>query len=174
MRVEGPPRLPYTRLGFSPHAILSPYGAPGNFIPCTVRLGTFLTVTLRPPNRLAEPGRICMLVTPPSSARVKPGSCGHTECSAHTSAVLGLVASLPSLCACTPGLAYTPRCECVSMTPGVTNLPVASTTTAPAGASTVCPTAAIFPSTISTWPLGMICPAAVITVPPRISVGCDG
>ena len=36
MRVDGP-RWAYTRFGFSPHAILSPYFAPGNFIPCTVR-----------------------------------------------------------------------------------------------------------------------------------------
>jgi hypothetical protein len=60
------------------------------------------------------------------------------------------------------------------MTPGVTKRPVASITTASAGAFTTAPTAAIFPSTISTWPLGITCPAAVITVPPRIRVGRDG
>src|SRR4051812_21255775 len=60
------------------------------------------------------------------------------------------------------------------MMPGVTYFPVASTTVTPAGASTVAPTAAIFPSTISTWPLGITCPAAVITVPPRMSVGGEG
>ena len=51
---------------------MSPYGAPGNFIPWTVRAGTFFKVTERPPNRFAEPGRICSAVTPPlASAREK-------------------------------------------------------------------------------------------------------
>ncbi len=74
-------------------------------MPCTVRAETFFSVTDRPPVRFAEPGRICRLVTPPlASARVKPGSCGQTECSAQTSGVIGLVASLPSECACTLGV----------------------------------------------------------------------
>ncbi len=69
-------------------------------MPCTVRAGTFLSVTVRPPIRLAEPGKIISEVTPPlASARVKPGSCGQTECSAHTSGVVGSVASFPSECA---------------------------------------------------------------------------
>ena len=55
---------------------------------------------MRPPNRLAEPGRICSVVTPPlASARLKPGSCGQTLCSAQTCAVTGSVTSLPSECA---------------------------------------------------------------------------
>src|SRR3954470_4584476 len=110
MRVDGP-RLAYTRLGFSPQAIFSPYFAPGNFIPCTVRLGTTLSTTLRPPMRLAEPGSTCSVVTPPARLRGNCGSCGHTECSAQTNAVTGRVASLPSLFASTPGAGYTPRCE---------------------------------------------------------------
>jgi hypothetical protein len=44
-----------------------------------------------------------MEVTPPASARAKPGSWGQTECSAHTWAVLASVASLPSEWASTPG-----------------------------------------------------------------------
>src|SRR5512140_1479922 len=111
MRVDGPPLLPYTRFGFSPHAILRPYFAPGNFIPCTVRLGTTLSTTLLPPMRFAEPGSTCRVVMPPARLRGNCGSCGHTECSAHTKAVTGLVASLPSLLASTPGAGYTPRCE---------------------------------------------------------------
>ena len=74
-------------------------------MPCTVREDTFLSVTERPPVRLAEPGRIWSAVTPPlASARVKPGSCGQTECSAQTSGVIGLVASFPSECASTLGV----------------------------------------------------------------------
>src|SRR5690606_40880526 len=69
---------------------------------------------LRPPNRLAEPGRICRAVTPPASAVSKPGSWGQTLCSAQTSAVLGADISLPSACASTEGEGYTPRCECTS------------------------------------------------------------
>src|SRR5688500_12541150 len=112
MRVDGP-RWAYTRFGFSPHAILRPYFAPGNFIPCTVREGTTLSTTLRPPMRFAEPGSTCSVVTPPARLRGNCGSCGQTECSAHTCAVTGFVASFPSSCAGTPGAGYTPRCECV-------------------------------------------------------------
>ena len=65
-------------------------------MPWTVLDGTFLIVTPRPPNKFALPGSICMVVTPPASARENCGSCGQTECSAQTLAVLGEVDSLPS------------------------------------------------------------------------------
>src|SRR6476646_10684307 len=131
MRVDGP-RFAYTRLGFSPHAIFRPYLAPGNFIPCTVRLGTTLSTTLRPPMRFADPGSTCSVVTPPASERGNWGSCGHTECSTHTFAVTGLVASFTSLVLAplSSGTPPAPMCECVSMMPGVTYLPVPSSTTA--------------------------------------------
>src|SRR5215475_8923610 len=106
MRVDGP-RDWYTRLGFSPQAIFRPYFAPGNFMSCTVRPGTTFSTTLRPPNRFADPGSTCSVVTPPARLRGNCGSCGHTECSAQTSAVFGLVASFPSDCAPTLGAAYT-------------------------------------------------------------------
>ena len=104
MRVEGP-RLPYTRFGFSPHAIFIPYGAPGYFMSCTVRPGTSRSVAERPPIRFAEPGRTWSTVTPPAIASGICGSCGQIECSAQTSPVFGLVASLPSLSAKVPGAA---------------------------------------------------------------------
>ena len=72
-------------------------------MPWTVTDATFFRVTERPPKRFADPGRICTVVTPPASARSKPGSSGQTECSAHTSAVFGAVASLPSAVADTAG-----------------------------------------------------------------------
>src|SRR5690606_6575550 len=115
-------------------------------MPCAVVAATFLSVTPRPPTRLAEPGRLCSAVTPPASAAPKPGSCGHTECSAQTWAVTGLVASLPSLCALAPGLGYTPRCECTSIRPGVTHLPLPSTRIASAPADRPLPTCATLPS----------------------------
>ena len=41
---------------------------------CAVRPGTFFSTTERPPNRFAEPGRICSVVTPPFiSARREAG-----------------------------------------------------------------------------------------------------
>ena len=52
------------------------------------------------------------------------------------------------------------------MRPGVTNLPVASTLSAPAGTATLAPTAAILPSRTSTVPLGMTPRVTVRTVPP--------
>jgi hypothetical protein len=69
-----------------------------------VTLETFFSTTERPPKRFAEPGRICSEVIPPTSAVWKPGSCGHTECSAQTLAVEGAVASLPSELPDTAGL----------------------------------------------------------------------
>src|SRR6266851_10338902 len=102
MRVDGP-FCSYTRFGFSPQAILSPYLAPGNFIPCTVRDGTTFSTTDRPPIRFADPGRTWSVVTPPARLRGNCGSCGHTECSAQTCAVTGADASLPSLLASVPG-----------------------------------------------------------------------
>src|SRR5581483_7873397 len=113
MRVDGP-RCAYTRFGFSPHAIFIPYLAPGNFISCTVRAGTTLRIALRPPIRLAEPGSTWIVVTPPAMLRGNCGSCGHTECSAHTYGVVGSVASLPSELASTPGAGWSHMCECTS------------------------------------------------------------
>ena len=72
-------------------------------MPCTVRDCTFFSVTPRPPNRLALPGRMCSVVTPPASASPNCGSCGHTECSTHTFAVFGPDISLPSLVESTAG-----------------------------------------------------------------------
>src|SRR5689334_11915995 len=174
MRVEGP-RFAYTRLGFSPHAILRPYFAPGNFIPCTVRDGTSFSTTLRPPIRFADPGRTWIVVTPPASDRGSCGSCGHTECSTQTFAVTGFVASLTSsVCAPgSPGAAAPPMCECVSMIPGVTYLPVPSITSASAGAVTFAPTCAILPFVRSTAPLRIVGPAAVRIVTLRMTVGRD-
>src|SRR5688572_18434465 len=97
--------------------------------------------------RLAEPGSTWIVVVPPASTRGNCGSCGQTECSAQTCAVTGAVASLPSLCAAVPGAGYTPRCECVSMRPGVTYFPCPSMTVALAGAVTLAPIAATLPST---------------------------
>src|SRR5262252_9372978 len=61
-------------------------------------------------------------------------------------------------------------CECTSMIPGVTYLPVPSITCASAGASIDVPTAAIFPSRSSTEPFAIVAPAAVMIVALRINV----
>src|SRR5438445_8232727 len=103
-------------------------------------------IALRPPIKFAEPGSAWIVVIPPAMASGICGCCGQNECSAHTSAVTGFVASLPSDSASVPGAAYTPRCEWSSISPGVTYLPVPSTTTASLGASTFAPTATIRPS----------------------------
>ncbi|KAG1535572.1 hypothetical protein G6F50_015273 [Rhizopus delemar] len=115
-----------------------------------------------------------MLVTPPASAVAKPGSCGHTECSAQTLAVTGAVISLPSLCAPTPGLGYTPRCECTSISPGVTHLPWASMRVTPASACSRWPTATMRPSRSSTSALSRRWQAPVSTVAFWISTGASG
>src|SRR5690348_7431665 len=138
-------------------------------------------MALRPPKRFAEPGRICSVVTPPASCRGNCGSCGHTECSAHTYGVAGFVASLPSLEACVAGAAYTPRCEWTSMIPGVTYFPVPSMTTASLPASCVMRgsfalfvTSTIFPSFITIAPRWIVGPAAVRSVTFLMTVGREG
>jgi len=115
-------------------------------------------------------------VTPPASERGNCGSCGHTECSTHTFAVTGFVASFTSF-VCVPfsdGTPPAPMCECVSMMPGVTYLPVPSITTASPGALTFAPTAAILPSRSRTLPFRIVGPAAVRMVTLRMSVVRDG
>src|SRR5258708_34478894 len=124
MRVEGPPRLPYTRLGFSPHAIFSPYGALGNFMLCTVRDGTSFSTAERPPIRFAEPGSAWIVVTPPAMASGICGSCGQNEGSAQTSAVTGFVAALPFDSGSGPAAAYRRSWQGAAMMPGLTNFPV--------------------------------------------------
>src|SRR6185312_1534349 len=181
MRVCGPPRLPYTRLGFSPHAILRPYLAPGNFMPWTVRAGTTLRIALRPPKRLPDPGSTWSVVTPPARLRGNCGSCGQIECSAQTYGVAGFTSSLPSLLDSTAGAGYTPRCECTSTIPGVTNLPWPSITTGDsppsacliAGSSALLPTAAILLSFMSNAPFTIRGPTAVKMVTFSMSVGFD-
>src|SRR5690606_24335859 len=121
--------------------------------------------------RLAEPGRTCSEVMPPASAAAKPGSCGQTECSAQTWEVTGDTISLPSLCERVPGLGYTPRCECTSISPGVTHLPVPSTVIAPAGADRPWPTATISPPANSTSAPSRRVPVPVSTVALVISTG---
>ena len=111
------------------------------------------------------------MVTPAASARVKPGSCGHTECIAHTSAVFGSVDSFVSLVEEIEGDGETPRCECVSMIPGVTNLPLASITSVPAGTSRFRPTSMILPPRMRRSPPSISSPAAVMIVAPRMRVG---
>ena len=53
--------------------------------------------------RLAEPGRICAVVTPPATAHGIWGSWGQYPSRARTYAVFGATASLPSLWARSPG-----------------------------------------------------------------------
>src|SRR3954471_18682644 len=60
------------------------------------------------------------------------------------------------------------------MMPGVTHLPLASITTASAGALTVCPTAATLPSWRRIAPRSITGPAAVRMVALRITVVRDG
>ncbi len=112
-----------------------------------------------------------MVVIPPAIARGICGSWGQNECSAQTSAVTGFVASLPSDSASVPGAAYTPRCEWSSISPGVTYLPVPSTTTASAGGSTFAPTATMRPSLNRMAPVGISWPVAVMIVAFRIRTG---
>jgi len=77
---------------------------------------------------LADPGSTINVVTPAWRAASSPGSCGQTECSTQAWAVLGSVISLTSLSASAlSGCDQAPRCECASITPGVTHLPRAST-----------------------------------------------
>src|SRR5215471_11712481 len=55
------------------------------------------------------------------------------------------------------------------MMPGEMNLPVASTTSAPAGIETLAPAAAILPSRSTIVPFGIVPRVTVTSVPPRIA-----
>src|SRR3954468_6842989 len=57
--------------------------------------------------------------------------------------------------------------------PGAMYLPVPSMTIASLGASTVCPTAAIFPFWSRTAPLRIVGPAAVMMLTLRMTVVCE-
>ena len=113
------------------------------------------------------------MVTPPPTARSSAASSGQNECSARIPAVMGSVSSLRSSWPSVSGTGETPMCECGSMMPGVTNLPRASTTTAPAGGGgpSPSPTAAISLPIIKTKPGSKRWPAAVITVACWTSTG---
>src|SRR5690349_23988239 len=63
-----------------------------------------------------------------------------------------------------------PMWDTASMTPGMTYLPVASTTSAPAGTCTLAPTPTILPPRMTTVPLGIAGPLMGSTVPPRIAI----
>ena len=65
-------------------------------------------------------------------------------------------------------------CECSSMMPGETNLPVRVHDWAPGGTWTSAPTAAILPSRTSTVPFGMVPWVTVRTVAPRIAKVAPG
>jgi hypothetical protein len=82
------------------------------------------------------------------------------------------VISLPSSVARALGAAYTPRCECASIRPGVTNLPVPSTTRAPPGAVTLAsaPSASIAPLLRTIAPSVIVWPSAVMIVAWRITM----
>src|SRR5215203_3558597 len=60
-------------------------------------------------------------------------------------------------------------CDAASITPGMTNLPAASTISAPAGTATFAPTATILPPRMTTVPFGIAGPLTGSTVPPRIA-----
>ncbi len=141
-----------------------------------MRAGTSFNTALRPPIRFPDPGSAWIVVTPPAIASGICGSCGQKECSAHTSAVTGPVSSFPSDSASVAGAAYTPKCECTSMIPGVTYLPVPSTWIAAGGGvvDTPAPTAAILPSRSRIEPPRISCPVAVMIVALVMSTGGYG
>jgi hypothetical protein len=85
--------------------------------------------------------------------------------------VTGSVFSLPSLRLGVPGAAYTPMWLWVSMSPGVTNLPVPSTTVVPGGTVVSRPTATTLPfAKRMDAPVSSV-PAAVRMVALRMSTG---
>ena len=77
--------------------------------------------------------------------------------------VIELTAVAPSL------MASLPICECASIRPGVTNLPVPSTMVAPDGICTLAPIAVILPSRITIVPLLMVPFDTVMRVALRIA-----
>ena len=81
-------------------------------------------------------------------------------------AVMRSSSSELSVVAGTALISTTPSWLAESKRPGVTHLPAASTTRAPAGTATPVPTAAILPSRITTVPFSIGGPETVYTLPP--------
>ncbi len=131
-------------------------------------------VKARPPMRLADPGSTWTAVTPPATARSMVGSCGQNASAVSTSGVLGALASLPSSVPTVSIIGYTPMCECVSMRPGVTNLPAPSITIDPVGAGrSPSATTAILPLSRMMVPPTIVLPVPSMSVAPWITTGGD-
>ena len=110
-----------------------------------------------PPMTLPLPGRAMTVVTPSARAFRNcplsgPEPSGWMESMTRSWGVTGSLISLSSV---TPPDGPRPRCECESMSPGVTTQPAASMTRAPSGTITSAPTSRIFPFAMSTVPLAI-------------------
>ena len=150
---------------------MSPCGAPGNFIAWYVVAGTLRSVTPRPPIRLAEPGSTCSVVTPPASAVAKPGSCGQTECSAHTAGRDGARRLVAVVRRADAGARVHAEVRVhvdeARRDPAALGVDLGRVTTAASPG----PTATILPSRISTSAPSSLRPAPSSTVALRMSVG---
>ena len=113
-----------------------PGSAPGNSISDASRPYLSFTTAFCPPMVFAEPCSTLMVVTPPASARRMFTAVGLSTSWMRT---IDVTESEPSL------VASLIMCECGSMMPGITHLPVPSITVAPAGAERFFPICAILP-----------------------------
>ena len=89
-----------------------------------------------PPILFSEPGRTKADVTPPASVVRNEVSCSFNPSTLRTMGRTGLNFELISECVGRSGIPCTPRCVCMSITPGVSHRPHASTSIASDGAST--------------------------------------
>ena len=150
------------RFGFSPSANLMPGSAPwkSSCSPFVTPQRSLMTTVL-PPIGFALPCRMFAVVTPPARSRWIAMSSGF---STSPMPVIELTAVAPSL------IASFAMCECASMMPGDTNLPVAvDDLRARRESATLAPTAAILPSRITIVPLLMVPREAVTSVALRMA-----
>ena len=117
-----------------------------------------------PPQTLAEPGRVQQAVKPAPLAAAMPVSNGLSESMARSWAVTGEVFSFTSgMEGIVRGSFIVEMCECASIKPGVTHLPLRSSTFAPLGTRGFAPTDLIRPFSMTTTPFSYVLPVTVTT-----------
>src|SRR5439155_6718810 len=125
---------------------------------------------LWPAIRLPGAGTESALVMPSARVTRKSSLRGLSASRTRSSGWTGSVYSVASTVICSAGISTKPNWSPASIIPGMTTLPRASITRAPAGACTSRPTAAILPFSTTTVPLSMTPRVNVSSLPPVMAI----
>src|SRR5579863_1076542 len=166
MRVSGAlPFAPYRVLLISPRLMCSAAGV-FTTICSTVSPSSWMTA-LWPAIRLPAAGSESALVMPAARVTFRTSLRGLTASSTRSSGWTGSLYSVESTVICSAGISTKPSSSPASIMPGITTLPRASITCAPAGTWTPAPTAVILPFSITTVP-SSITPCVTVRMRPPV------